>query len=88
MLLTHKDHTNLQSLVAHADRLIAFGDRQDAVAIIESLPEETSFKACIFQKRVYSRTDWITITGVSRISPSYGWWILWATLASFLPQMI
>ena len=52
MLLTHKDHTNLQSLVAHADRLIAFGDRQDAVAIIESLPEETSFKACIFQKRV------------------------------------
>ena len=41
VLLTHEDFTNLRCLAADADRLIAFGGRQDTVAADETLPEET-----------------------------------------------
>ena len=39
-MLSHEDHSDLRRLAAHADRLIAFGGRQDTVACTTELPQE------------------------------------------------
>ena len=40
VMLTHEDHSDLRRLAAHADRLIAFGGRQDTVACAVELPQD------------------------------------------------
>ena len=40
VLLTHEDHSDLRCLASHADRLIAFGSRQDTVAAAISTTQE------------------------------------------------
>ena len=40
VMLTHEDHSDLHRLAAHADRLIAFGGRQDTVACAVELPQD------------------------------------------------
>ena len=40
VMLSHEDHSDLRRLAAHADRLIAFGGRQDTVACTTELPQE------------------------------------------------
>ena len=40
VLLSHEDHSDLRRLAAHADRLVAFGGRQDTVAAAVEFPQE------------------------------------------------
>ena len=47
VMLTHEDHSDLHRLAAHADRLVAFGGRQDIVAATVEQPQQEEIVAAI-----------------------------------------
>ena len=47
VMLTHEDHSDLRRLAAHADRLVAFGGRQDVVAAAVEQPQQEEIVAAI-----------------------------------------
>ena len=47
VMLTHEDHSDLRRLAAHADRLVAFGGRQDIVAAAVEQPQQEEIVAAI-----------------------------------------